>query len=1651
MKSFLFALALVLSLSGYSQLKADFTVSKQSGCAPLTVSFNNISTGITANSTFEWNFDNGNTSTLKNPSALFTSEKTFRITLTVREGTQTSSKSMDITVNPKPVIDFEAQTKKGCFPLSVQFNATAQGTPITDYHWDFGDGYTATSPTPNISHTFNYEQDPVINLTVTTADGCQQTLTKQNILKVLPRLTADFSVDKEVLCRITDPATFTNKSTGPGTLSYKWEFGDGGTSTIKDPQHVFATKGTYSIKLTTTSSEGCVAIMEKNSLVNAQNFKSDFTQQSPLICERTYVQFMNASSPTPNETIWENNGNRDYSSYSTYQYFNFAGENELKLINRFGTCYDTIVKKIDVKKNPDLKGFIAELLDSCGPPARLRLRDTTADAVSWKWHPDYPYNYTPVVTNKNEYTFTSNLPVYVYPQLEVTNAAGCKAFITHPGVNLQKAYIYIKDTYSETNYRTSNCGPITTTFSASGDIEITSYKWDFGDGTTSTEKSPTKTFSVEGNYQVRLTYTLRNGCTSTEIYPNSFAIENRRPIDFSASQVNICGNTPVVFNALNPMGNRYYYYNWYYSKDGGDYQPFMYWNTNTHKFEEEGTYSIKVIASNTICADTAEKINYLKVSPPFPKIQSFTPTCEGDRGLMVLTQSSKQALSWTWNFGDGSPSRTLSVAQDTVQYHYTKTGTYKVKLTTTNGACTVSDSLMVPVLMKQSPKLSSTLTQVCQNAILPISIDNLERNPWSSMNNYYWGYSFYPVEYGDGSTFDGGISTYYNFDKPPFVNSLNNLNPNKKDIRIITRSEFFNCTDTTNIIPVKITGPTANFTFANNKVCEQDNQVEFKDASVTRDNNAIVKWDWLFADGTTATKTTNAPFIYQFRNSGYYWGTLTVTDKLGCTSSITKYDIVARKSSVTASISASSTLISPGSTIYYYNNSTSEEPWSTEYKWIKSDGSVISANGPLAETYTTPGFYTVKVVVSNPSQGCSDTASIRIQVKYINAAFDMLTSNISSGKCVPVVVRFTNKSYNISRINWDFGDGTTAQNVLSPSHVYTQPGKYIITAKAYSDNNTEYITKDSVFIEVPQPQIQSNILQACTAQDITLMGNRKDGVTYTWDMGDGTITATTDSFYLHKFKMAGVYNPGLIQTDKNGCSVAVKMKESIIIDSLSIALKNLPAKVCSPKDILFDPSIYSVAADRANQPLKYHWNFGTGNAADTANIKTPSFNFTRPGTYSVSLLVSSPYGCSKATSGTINVFEGLGGKITGPAEICEGSSAQFTASTLIPGTPVYKWVFDDGTTASTTVTPLKKYSAPGAYKLLLLVDNNGCVDSIPTTLQVHSNPVVSLSTRNAVLCEGSFLQVTAGGGTQYQWSPASSIDNISSAVVNINTRSNSTYRVLVSNQYGCSKEDSVRIRVAKPFSLSYQNLYTVCEGNEVKLNVAGATSYQWINNTGGLNSTTSNNPVVKTLVDIQYTVVGKDADNCFTDTARINVKILPLPTVNAGPDVELLTGAPYQLQTSYSPDVVAWKWDPARHLSCQDCPAPILTPLEPTNYVLRVTSLNGCFGYDTVSVKLICSESRIYIPNAFTPDRNGKNDRFIISGYGVKLVKYLRIYNRWGNLVFERTNFKLDDISAAWDGTFNGKPVDSGTYVYVTEMSCNEQSFIKRGTVNVIQ
>jgi len=313
------------------------------------------------------------------------------------------------------------------------------------------------------------------------------------------------------------------------------------------------------------------------------------------------------------------------------------------------------------------------------------------------------------------------------------------------------------------------------------------------------------------------------------------------------------------------------------------------------------------------------------------------------------------------------------------------------------------------------------------------------------------------------------------------------------------------------------------------------------------------------------------------------------------------------------------------------------------------------------------------------------------------------------------------------------------------------------------------------------------------------------------------------------------------------------------------------------------------------------------------------------------------------------------------------------------------------------------------------------------------------------------LTLHASGGAIYNWQPTTGLDNNTIADPVASPATTTTYVLEARSDFGCMAKDSVKLVVAPPMSLSVNPGIVICSGNSVQLIAEGAATYQWIGNTPGLNNATIANPVATPTSTITYYVEGRDSYQCFIDTASVTVTVNPLPTVQAGADVVVTGGSPYQLQPVYSNDVVGYSWLPANDLSCSDCPSPLTTPTADRDYIITVKNAFQCAASDTIKVVTECGESHIYIPNAFTPNGDALNNTFTIRGSGVKQVTSFAIFNRWGELVFEKKNFLPGDAGAAWNGKFRGMNVPAGSYVYLAAFQCaSGQVFSKKGTVTVI-
>ena len=447
-KSLATILVLCCCQPALGQLTARFAADKTGGCGPLVVHFSNLTTNAGAAASYLWDLGNGNSAVVADPVATYTQPGSYTVVLTVQDGSQTSTSSQVITVYQPPAATFAVADPKVCAPAPVTFNAAA--TPgsgaIASYLWDFGDGNTQTVPTASTSHAYLPPGVYGVNLTVTDIYGCVATAAQSGVVTVLPALLPSFNTNPQVLCTVNSPVTFTNTTTGPGTLSYQWNFGDGSSSTVVNPGYTYSAKGTYTVILTATSSVGCVAADTQTNVLNVANFQTDFTIPAS-ICQGGATVFTDSSSPAPSGESWVADGLAAGTGMALSKSFTTTGNHTITLTNTYGGCTQSVTRTFTVNATPVIPPFDAVQQSACGAPVTVNFLDHTPGAAQWQWAFDYnPYsayqNYTaggPAIST----VYGGNQDYLV--QLTVTNAQGCQASEVQ-SVDVSSPYVDIIET-----------------------------------------------------------------------------------------------------------------------------------------------------------------------------------------------------------------------------------------------------------------------------------------------------------------------------------------------------------------------------------------------------------------------------------------------------------------------------------------------------------------------------------------------------------------------------------------------------------------------------------------------------------------------------------------------------------------------------------------------------------------------------------------------------------------------------------------------------------------------------------------------------------------------------------------------------------------------------------------------------------------------------------------------------------------------------------------------------------------------------------------------------------------------------------------------------------------------------------------------------
>ena len=351
--------------------------------------------------------------------------------------------------------------------------------------------------------------------------------------------------------------------------------------------------------------------------------------------------------------------------------------------------------------------------------------------------------------------------------------------------------------------------------------------------------------------------------------------------------------------------------------------------------------------------------------------------------------------------------------------------------------------------------------------------------------------------------------------------------------------------------------------------------------------------------------------------------------------------------------------------------------------------------------------------------------------------------------------------------------------------------------------------------------------------------------------------------------------------------------------------------------------------------------------------------------------------------------------------------------------------------------------APGTYSVMI-ADQNSCLITIPNIVIRLTNNFSITAVPDVTICEGTSTQLNViSNATQFLWTQASSLNNAN--IQNPIASPKVTTQYIVTATFGqCSGKDTIVVNVnPAPIANAGPDI-EICYGQDYTLQGSGGVQFIWTPP-----STLSNgalpNPLSTPPQTTTYSLSVVDSNGCASLVQdQVVVTVTPPIIVKTNPvDTVVFSGDKFQLQASSG--ATNYSWSPGVGLSNPFIADPVLTVSSDVTYHIIATTPAGCRGDGKLTVKVF-KGPEIYMPTAFTPNGDGKNDYFKPFTVGITNLKYFRVYNRWGQLMFSTA--KLND---GWDGRVTGGEQPSGTYVWMVQGVVRDGKVItKKGTVTLI-
>ncbi|HEX8516404.1 MAG TPA: PKD domain-containing protein [Bacteroidia bacterium] len=1344
-KKIIFVVAAVISVFAANSQTSDIS----EGCAPAVVQF----TAPAGSATWFWDFQDGATSNLQNPSNTFTTPGTYIVEFSNSPAGPVAG-TVTITIHPKPVPVLTASTlTQGCAPLNVTMAVNTSlpgGVGLTSYNWTFGDGGGGAG-TP-VSHVYGAGIFSISIELITNSPTCNVTTIYPDFISASNPPAAAFTTNPNPPSSCTTPfaVNFTNTTTSSLPLTYTWNMGNGNTYTTLNPaSQTYTANGAYPVVLTATDTNNCSATFTQNVSIGqpVANFSIPDT-----VCINVPVDSLENLSST-GASFWSLGAGGSFlppynsNSFEPTIQFSTPGMHFITLTTIAGACTNDTTIAVYVEE-PTVT-FTAVPAYSCYEPLSVQYNGSSPNNVTdWDWSFGDSIQNPVFVHDVTKDSADIELGENSIPAtLTITTANGCIASFTSPIIiNLPWAR-FIPDL-------TEGCAPLTVTFNDStrSNEPVVNWSWEYDDGSPVNSLASgaphTHVFNTPGEYDVVLTITNSLGCKDTS-YPVRIEVGGPVVLDFTVDKVDICPGETVTFTNLTADSANVDA--WHYSASEEllshcftDGSPSFVFDGHT------GPQSITLTAEYNGCYSTITKPNLINVKGPIAGFD-YLIDCNTPYDIQ-LTDTSQDATSLTWDFGDG----TSSTSGGTFTHTYAASGDYTIILTAVNST-------------SGCPASSDTIVAHIRNIVAMFATDSL-----------LCGGSSY--SYDASPSIDVGPSCYRGytwFFSDPSMRPITSSSPNSpisfsnagaQTVGLVVM-DINGCKDTL-IKTVEVYNLVPSYTVSDMNICLPDT-ISFTNMSTS--DTTITSYSWSFGDGTPNGSTQNATHIYNTAAGSAYLTSLTITNALGCTGTLTQLITIYTPTSVISSLPN----ICLGQPVTLNATNYTSQGSGLSYNWNFGDGNFATGNNQ-SHVFTTSGSHLITLTYSEIATGCTGTATVNLNIQdYPVAGFVSDVDSLTT-LCNPQQVNFTNTSTSSSPITplWNWGAGTSNSSALSLVFATGTHNVSLVVSTSYGCKDT--VTKVLNVVGPAGDFIMSNN-NICKGDVITFtLFDTLDVGSYSWDFGDGfSIDNVSPVSHPYNFLPPSGQTVAKLTVygQDNVCPVVVQ--QTVFIHYVKADFTRNDSLLCLGESVSF---INTSSPPSGNI---FTWNLGDGTTSGTSTGLSHTYADT--GTYHTILIAqNSSFGCRDTTTKLITV---LPLPIVDPVgdSVCMYSAAQLSVNGYDPANNyIYSWTPGTELNNDSIYNPTLTGLNSGSYTVTV-VDTNSCRNTGSAYLYVVPPLTGFVWDTTIVLGDSAMLPISNADGTiLFTWTPPDGLSCLQCSNPSARPLEEMTYMLYAEDIFGCT-------------------------------------------------------------------------------------------------------------------------------------------------------------------------------------------------------------------------------------------------------------------------